>query len=390
MCKNIRCVYCNKILTKKNISKEHVIQNALGGLLESTKICCSDCNNKIGKYIDNNFVKIFNPIVGNIINLNKTNNSKSMPTYTGKSMYNDNEYTVTLKNKKIIACNELSKTLKRNLSKTDIIALEDGLIGLDFNIDNKEFKNGIGKIAFNFAIEKNISPKILKKKINITDNTIEFSYPIIPFIPMNNFDNYIENEVDFKMHHSIILFSQENKLWCYIDLFNTFQYYVLLNNTWDKNQNVIETHCQYIEKIDRTIPKINIRKHKDILNYSQYYNVKPNIDIEEFKKQIRIAIQKKSLLKDLGILICEKSCDYFSTLYFNNKYSFLSNLQDYNLYIDENDNFNANNFRQKTYYKEKLFSYPYIINYVLKYNYEICKKYTYKKFQTLTNYLLKK
>ena len=42
-----RCVYCGKVITKS--SKEHVIQNALGGKYESEDICCGECNNYVSK-----------------------------------------------------------------------------------------------------------------------------------------------------------------------------------------------------------------------------------------------------------------------------------------------------------------------------------------------------
>lgn len=37
------CVYCGRKI--EQVSNEHVIQNALGGLYESTEICCGVCNN---------------------------------------------------------------------------------------------------------------------------------------------------------------------------------------------------------------------------------------------------------------------------------------------------------------------------------------------------------
>ena len=66
MTERTHCIYCNKEITTR--SKEHVIQNALGGLLESTDICCADCNNFISKHIDAPFTKIFNPIISRIEN----------------------------------------------------------------------------------------------------------------------------------------------------------------------------------------------------------------------------------------------------------------------------------------------------------------------------------
>ena len=40
----MKCIYCEETILK--VSKEHIIQNALGGELQSEDICCDECNNK--------------------------------------------------------------------------------------------------------------------------------------------------------------------------------------------------------------------------------------------------------------------------------------------------------------------------------------------------------
>jgi hypothetical protein len=78
------CVYCGKMIEKE--SREHIIQNALGGLYESADICCNKCNNTIiSKEIDAPFIKIFNPIISRIEYFAKTNNKKSKPSCRGKA-----------------------------------------------------------------------------------------------------------------------------------------------------------------------------------------------------------------------------------------------------------------------------------------------------------------
>lgn len=91
ICKMINkpfCAYCGVDLSNV-ISKEHIIQNALGGLYESKTICCSDCNNRISKIIDKPFVDIFAPIISNIHNLRKTHNVNSKPRYSGVGIYDN-------------------------------------------------------------------------------------------------------------------------------------------------------------------------------------------------------------------------------------------------------------------------------------------------------------
>lgn len=172
-----KCIYCGSIISKR--SKEHIIQNALGGLYESEDICCDKCNNYISKHIDAPFTRIFNPIISQIENFVKTNNTNSSPPYSGKAIYNGELYSVTIKNGKVVSCPELSKKLKCDVSK---IPLE--ILFYDFPINNDSFKNGIRKIAFNFALEKGIDFDKLKKGVEIkqTDGELEdiiFNFPVL-------------------------------------------------------------------------------------------------------------------------------------------------------------------------------------------------------------------
>lgn len=69
------CIYCEKDIEKE--SKEHIIQNALGGQLVFSDICCSACNQRLRRDIDDQFTKIFNPLLGIFKNMHKTNHVKS-------------------------------------------------------------------------------------------------------------------------------------------------------------------------------------------------------------------------------------------------------------------------------------------------------------------------
>lgn len=392
------CVYCGKTIVKR--SKEHIIQNALGGLYESKDICCDKCNNYISKYIDAPFTKIFNPIVSRIQNFAKTNNTNSYPLCTGKAKYDNKIYDVQIKNGKVVGCPELSKKMKCDASK-----LNFEIISYDFHIENNSFKNGITKIAFNFAIEKGIDFEILKKGIEINRKNdgevtkIFFEYPIIPFVALNPIDDYLELETSMEFYHNLILFSQENMLWCYVDLFNTFQYYVLLSDEWNGNIHVLETYLQLLQKIDRTVPELYIRKPKDILTYAVYFNVEPCMELDVFKKRVKVAIQKESLKKNMSDVVSAKlGMDYFpidrlKEMEQKEAKSYLINeievcLESLLLYFDENDKLKNNTFRQVTQVgHSEVESYPLCIYMLAKEGkINICS-YTMKKFKRMNSFL---
>lgn len=399
MYKREKCVYCGNTIIKR--SKEHIIHNAIGGLYESEDICCDKCNKYLSKYIDEPFTKTFSCITSRINNLTKTNNTKSAPLYTGKAIYENRIYEVQIKKGKIVGCPELCKRLKCDIKE---IPLE--LIAYDFKVDNISFNNGIKKIAFNFAIDKGIDINKINKGLDVTVEhgkvkIIEYNYTILPFVPLNPMDEYIELNTELELYHNLILFSQDNKLWCYVDLFNTFQNYVLLSDEWDDKTKVLETYLQLIQKLEKKPKELYIRKPKHMLTYSMLYNVETCENIEEFKKRVNVAIQKESQKKEMSEVISTKlKSNYFRTdilkemkkedakEYLQNDMKF--HLKSLLLYFDEDDQLKDSTFRQVTLISEKdeITSYPILINILLTNNKIDVQSYTYRKFERLNNFLI--
>ena len=386
----MNCVYCGGPITVE--SREHIIQNAIGGLEESTDICCSKCNNYISKYIDKPFVTTFNPIIARINNFAKTNNKKSAPSYSGKAIYNGNEYSVIFKNGQVVACPELSKQLHCDISKLDF-----EIVSYDFIIDNKAFIKGVSKIAFNYALSKGIPLDTIKDGLIIVKDenkitNISFKYPVIPFVPLNPMDNYIELETSLLLYHNLILFSQDNNLWCYVDLFNTFQYYVCLTDKWPRDQKVSESYFQQLQKLDRTIPKIERWRPKYGLIYADLYEVDPSPDKIIMQKRITSAINKESLKKDMTKVLSQKLGTDYMLNYIRDdipederRKCGLSLL----LYFDENDDLIEDRFRKVTLGEKEfdMVSYPLLINNFMASNSIDVRQYTFAKFERL-NYFL--
>ena len=384
------CVYCGNEITAR--SREHVIQNAIGGLYESTDICCPQCNNYISKYIDAPFTKIFNPIISQIDNFSKTNNTKSMQPCTGKVLYHGNLYSANIKAGRVVACPDLSRTLRCDATKLPL-----QIVSYDFNLENAAFQNGMNKIAFNYALDNGIDLNILKHGLNVTKasdkiENISFNYPIVPFCALNPVDIQMELHTPFLPYHSMILFGQNNKLWCYIDLFNTFQYYVLLSDKISAVHKVYNSYAQTLQKIDRTKPVLDICSPKDISIYAQQYGVEPCMDINEFSKRIYNAMDRKSQKTSFSKIIGPK-IRYLSPEYIINGQHSGNELvlfgQSVRLYFNEFDQLNTNTFRTMTYTGDArdVVSYPEFINYFLQTDKDCLRNYARAKFETL-NYFL--
>jgi len=352
---SMNCVYCNQAIDKE--SKEHIIHNSIGGLLESTEICCRECNNKIHELIDVEFSKIFAPIISRLPKIKKTNKS-GLPSCTGRALYKGKEYPVSIKGFKVSDCLEYKKANRTSLSKDELNDFE--IVSYDFNINAPAFKNGISKIAFNFAISSQIPLEYLTDNVQIELESgklrsVNFLGDIIPFVPLNEFDLGIEYAQIMEFFHTLILFSNGTDLWCYVDLFNTFQYYVHLSNNWCGSE-VYETYSQGIEIKEVELPRIISSEESYIHMMSQIYGIEPTYNRDELLSKLSEKIRLASNKRDINEVIIIKE-----------NYAMIEKNEDYqralNFYIDNNDKLEKDRFRKYNFsgYENELSCYPEVI-----------------------------
>ena len=307
----MRCYVCNKEIvenpTKEGECKahgEHIIHNGIRGKLISRTILCEECGGKYSKE-DSNFCKIFDPFIAALSNrLIPADHGKEGDKILKGSLFdhptnNPDEPSrkVTI-NKDVVApiepyyeidgdqitlyaekhrINQYEKVVAKELKiegkdianytvkkVTDIHA--KGYLAYYFSKDNatfnQDFQNGMVKIATEYALECGVPREQLKNVLVINSNgtaSIEIvNVKIIPFVPTNLFDCVFE---DYRYaleegypSHTLKIFSTKyddgsNILYCYIDLFSTFQYYVVLNDNYT-GEEVCQTYSQ------RLFPKI--------------------------------------------------------------------------------------------------------------------------------------
>jgi len=308
----MKCIYCNKEITNDNKSSEHIIHNALGGLLESSEICCGKCNALLNKIIDDRFCKIFTPLTSRMENIIKTR-TREVPSCTGMALYLKDEqiYKVIIKGDTVVDCAEYKRKNKINLTADDYKQFR--IVAYDFKVENSALKQGIAKIAVNFAMYKKINPmalqccftKLANEKGDLT--RLEFKCPIVLFMPCNDLDMHVERYSSMNLFHSLILFSYENLLVCYVDLFNTFQYYVILSEMWDRSP-VYESYCQMLVKFDRIMPNLHNIRAKDIsIVAAQYRIASPySYNIKDLESEIKKKIDKEPYIKSLANLVTDR------------------------------------------------------------------------------------
>lgn len=316
----MRCYVCNRKMVDKPTDSsqckahgEHIIHNGIRGKLISRAILCEECGGAYSKD-DANFCKIFAPFVVAL-------SDRMIPADHGKTDGNtlkgsifktpdvkegDEGIEVTAKNGEVIPVQpfytiegnkidvyagkkrikDYLKVLAKELAdKGDNIANytieqhtdihNQGYLAYYFSKGNEnfneDFKKGLVKIATEYALHCGIGRELLTEVISIDDKgkaTIDYDKAkLIPFIPTTLFDILYEDyrylfEDGYPSHMLKLFTSKYNdgktRLYCYLDLFSTFQYYVLLNDDYE-GKEICETYAQ------RLIPK---GQRPDVSDYS--------------------------------------------------------------------------------------------------------------------------
>jgi hypothetical protein len=298
--------------------KEHIIQNGLHGKLKVEDILCSDCGGILSTEIDTQFCSLFDLITVQLkdILVKKDHGKNNKPKTLKGYLYKDNslkdkidinykdrsaspetpyyEFNSESQQLKIFANkvraehfkNIVLEKLSQDGIDTKNIGIEvisdiqsHGFLGLHFTEGVKDFNTkfgkGFSKIAIGFALSKGIKREELDDALKIKeDGTSEIisSNNLIPFFPLGPFDRFNEeNRLITEAHypsHKLILFSQKysdnsKKLFCYISLFSTFQYYVRLNDQY-LGSDIYETYYQTVLKQEVTDIDIKKTRPKDL------------------------------------------------------------------------------------------------------------------------------
>lgn len=314
--------------SKDNISskykhKEHIIQNALGGRLKNDSILCEECGNKLGKEIDADFVKLFSIFTEQLSNFSKERNGNSKIKLYGKFFIDGEEKRIVKIKNEVFPEKPFYKLLKDNSEiriygskqaikqyKNKVLEevkgpefanfavkeitnlLDDIYLFFSEGVEkfNDKFRMGFIKIATEFAYMNGIDRFELKRTLDTKNNNLIYTNNIFPFCPMGLFDHYYEqirNEIEKEYPtHTIILFTQKNNnnskvLFCYIDLFSTFQYYVVLNDNY-KGEDILKIYSQSVKKREKKdIDFRNIRP-----KYLCIYIKELGIDMSNYKGRV--------------------------------------------------------------------------------------------------------
>lgn len=440
--------------------KEHIIQNSLYGRLTDENILCEKCGSKLSN-IDSDFCEIFNGITEPIKFLlaSKDHGNSKKKSLSGYIFTNANQsievtiidgkaapkkpfYELIDNTVNIFATEKVAKGYRKKVENElesknievgnlQFNVVDDitnmGILGINFSegIDsfNSKFKLGLNKIATGFAIAKGVDREDLPCVLDTKNQAIIFNKNtpnVVAFYPNSAIDRLIEPfrivlEYGYPTH-TLILFTDNflntRKLICYVDLFSSFQFYVILNHDYHGEEvnksyyqtiikqekpiiNVRNTRYKYLGLLanDLGVPTENLKDKTideiyDYLERVYIHNDLYKLDLDEYVKNIsgRVILNvmaRKQITKMSHLGVLEKEIlDTISDFDIND------------LLLIQAEQQHGISYRQKHFEIHKnqpvLFSTFYESIKLSKQNQDVIKEYTYFKFYQLSNFIYEK
>lgn len=252
--------------------EEHIIQNAIAGYLKSEDVLCISCGSELNDSIDKEFTKQFDFLKKLLdLRIDRSSSSKKRIEKTKAEIYLskfDKSISVYWSKNGIEPIRPVHffdresnilyyfgpiKAYDSYLKKNNIVITDDcgivkntniqfsnsDIIFPDFNLENTNFKQALAKIAAGFATKSGVVRENLSCVLDYDNNGFLKNIEVIPFYPLKEIDRRIEvekhNFSDYP-HHYLSLFTLNDnvnkRLYCYIELFSTFQCYVLLTDNY--------------------------------------------------------------------------------------------------------------------------------------------------------------
>ena len=319
---------------------EHILQNALYGRLTSSRILCETCGTKFGQGVDSTFVSLFTSLTSRLkdVLLAKQHGKNAVHTVQGVlyeggdptrerrveirdrvvspkdpyHLFDEAGKVVTIYANSVRAKQHQQVVIKElkakglNPEEVEFRFVEDvrdqGELGIFFTEGVPDFNErwhlGFNKIALGFAmyagVDRTQVPRVLHLDANGQGQLVD-THNLIPYYPLGTLDQLLElyrlRVEDYYPSHTLILFTQPRQnggqmLFCYVDLFSTFQYYVLLNDHY-QGEPVYQSYHQATTKSVPGHTNLQQVRHKFWNVVAEQYGVDttkfPGGDLEAFR-----------------------------------------------------------------------------------------------------------
>ncbi|MCF2177854.1 HNH endonuclease [Photobacterium phosphoreum] len=325
------CYLTGEQINESNKSLEHIIPNALGGVLTHKYVLTHDSNQKLNSDIDEEFNSIFESAHQRLAlkkDRGKLGGIKAFHRDFGKDIivrngkcypiepFFDSKTNIVYAKDNKTGVNFSKYIAKKESLDADLIKVVTDMTGqfeVKFGFDNSIFKKGLAKIAAGFATYHGVSRDNLCGIIDLNNNKFKDNILIAPYFPTTNEESYFEENIhnsNYYTMHSLVLFgsSKDKLLYCYVELFSTYQYFIILNDNYEGD----DIYKKYFHSLSENT----------LFDYSAYKNSIPNADglskllPDEYRKYPKYYIQSmnNNLVSNLDLV---KAYSHFkmNTLY---------------------------------------------------------------------------
>ena len=271
------CYLCDRAFNGQNVVDhgEHIIQNAIGGLLIVFGILCKECGNKLGSSVDDGLGKALRALCL-VFDIRRDRGKRLVvpaevtlkggfvldpptqeffvepgvaPRPCGPAVIRDDAAMVahilgsTDKQATIFAkspaITKLHAAGYHLMFGSDTAQFIDRVV-LRVDCESLDLARGIIKIAIGYArgngIDRHFLQHLIVDESDIICNDAQVNQAVLPYYPTGWGECLYEAERyqtdDFPPNHQLSLFSNGPRLFCYIDLFGVIQRYVLLSDAW--------------------------------------------------------------------------------------------------------------------------------------------------------------
>jgi hypothetical protein len=311
------CYLCDQPFNGQDVVDhgEHVIQNAIGGLLIAHGILCKACGQKLGSSVDDGLGKTLRALCV-VFDIRRDRDKRlvvpaevtlkegllqhpptrdffvepgTAPRPNGPVVIREDAAMVA---QILGSTDEQAKTFAKSATITkleacgynlkfgsDTVQLIDGVI-LRVDCDSLALARGLIKIAIGYACDQGIGRCFLEHLIvddsDIICDDVQVNQAVLPYYPTGWGEGMYEAERyqtdDFPPNHQLSLFSYGKRLFCYIDLFGVIQRYVLLSNAWTGP----EVRARYVQRCPKWVYDENdgrARRIKDLHLLAQEFGI---------------------------------------------------------------------------------------------------------------------
>lgn len=337
----MNCYRCEKELTKKNVSEEHIFLNSIGGKLKSMNLLCYDCNSKFGDSFDKELAKQL-LFLSSFLNVERDRGEhpvlKGAKTESGEEIYllsggkpyyskphvdiitEDGKIVLDIKARDKKELKQIAKGLNRKYPQIDIEdILQNAVVTTDYlkepikvtqTIGGEKALNAIVKIALNYCIYITKDFSFLKHIIDILKNGTKNE------LCKHYYPNKLYKKEKEEICHLIhIQSNKKNKnIIAYVEFFSSYSFLILLSNNYT-GKNIKSTYC--FDLNHKKVLSKTIDLKLSTLNFENLSVISPNdynTITEKMDRVVRIGLQKQTR-KELSDLISQCVDDIFAKKY---------------------------------------------------------------------------